>query len=51
MGRPLHSSRNKWQYYTMSDKNKALNYQLVKMAEVQRRNMVLMNYLTVIRFM
>ena len=24
MGRPLHVNRNKWQYYTMSDKNNSV---------------------------
>ncbi len=30
MGRPLHSSRNKWQYYTMSDKNNSVKLPVSK---------------------
>ena len=30
IGRPLHSSRNKWQYYTMSDKNNSVKLPVSK---------------------
>ena len=30
MGRPLHSNRNKWQYYTMSDKNNSVKLPVSK---------------------
>jgi hypothetical protein len=30
MGRPLHTNRNKWQYYTMSDKNNSIKLPVSK---------------------
>jgi len=30
MGRQLHSNRNKWQYYTMSDKNNSVKLPVSK---------------------